>query len=986
MSQVNDTDYLALSFNSFESLQTKLLLMPRDDETGLGAIVTAKDCAVQNHALVGMVDQQTDFYELEFCQILSVIRQANAPFTCRFAPLPAAVAAAIQHSGDATTQEQEEEKKDDSSVKHDAKPDFRQEHNGEVTNHESIEAQVSKTSAVDQLSDNNPDTPAAIASKKDDCSIITKSSSDDSHNDSNHKMQLSSPTWSDLQKWTTRMTKTSMEFSTVAASTAVQMAMAAKERAATASNGNHTQSAESAKTMNEEQALPVNIFIHTSSGAWLPLPKTETNGATGELVLTNSSVISVRFSATEPCLSRNFSFQWYCSCNNSDQKWQILKGATNASFQPCATEVGHRLRCAVQAKDKGETVSVKDPEAEGDIKIYYCETIGRVLASEQLFNGARQALVRGTSFGGLVGKDKATGRSFSIKIQTKKYKDEKGNKASCSAITIYQVSGKTAEPMHPENEPVTGVMACVDYSTPKEFKLVFANGIPQSASMVAALATDNQLTLQSSTRLGRESLLLTLGIANFPGKQSELGPTTMLYDCPSRDPAPILLQYSYDSTVEGDVDCASHGTGSTCTSPMDPLRLGSPERKNRSSPCPSLSTVHSKSSTSRTQERSNSLGSMSILSDSDDSTRTGELEQEVVLLREKLDRKNKVVGDLQRQLAQSEALSAKKEEQVQISARSLQQSENDKQSLTQSLRLAEKKVVTLQESVKIMQEKHHQKVEAVEAISAEKSAKILELEKTIRTLQNDKAVLSAGIEAREGKLARMDELQRSYLEMTSKIRHEEVLRVEIEAASRRCNETIDELEQVKKALVEKESEVERLTNKTCQFSSELEHERKKTASHHADIETLQLRIQKLVAERNNYKQKGDSLSKEMSRICRNGRSIRDVERILIDEASLRQEVVLLREQKRRALEDLDHYRTSYEQSRSAQQMAGFDADTVNVLERNAELERLLAELTEYVQAKEMQLETLMQVNAAIQKELKDLTKSTMSKNLSRHDV
>ena len=381
------------------------------------------------------------------------------------------------------------------------------------------------------------------------------------------------------------------------------------------------------------------------------------------------------------------------------------------------------------------------------------------------------------------------------------------------------------------------------------------------------------------------------------------------------------------------------------------------------------------------------MGSVSILSDScDESTRAAELEEEVALLREKLDRKNKALAEIQRQIAQSEALSAKKDEQVKTANKALQQSESEKQSLQQSLRLSEKKTISLQETIKSLKKDHHQELDLREKTIAEQSTKIAELEKFVRTLQNEKAVLSAGVEARESKLSRMEELQQSFSEMSSRIQDEDVLHNEIADTNRRCNQISGELEQAMTALADSEARVEQLGQLNAALTEELEMERTKTASHHTDIETLQLRTQKLLAERNSYKQKGDSLSKEMSRICRNGRTIRDIERIIVDEALLRQEVELLREQKRKAREELDYYRTAYEQSRSAQQMAGSDTDIASVLERNVELERLLSELTEYVHAKEMQLDTLMQINDAIQRELKELTKSTMSKNLSSNDV
>jgi hypothetical protein len=44
------------------------------------------------------------------------------------------------------------------------------------------------------------------------------------------------------------------------------------------------------------------------------------------------------------------------------------------------------------------------------------------------------------------------------------------------------------------------------------------------------------------------------------------------------------------------------------------------------------------------------------------------------------------------------------------------------------------------------------------------------------------------------------------------------------------------------------------------------------------------------------------------------------------------------------------------------------------------LERIVSELTEYVGAKEMQLETLKQVNAALEKEIHALAQAHMNKN------
>ena len=163
---------------------------------------------------------------------------------------------------------------------------------------------------------------------------------------------------------------------------------------------------------------------------------------------------------------------------------------------------------------------------------------------------------------------------------------------------------------------------------------------------------------------------------------------------------------------------------------------------------------------------------------------------------------------------------------------------------------------------------------------------------------------------------------------------------------------------------------------------QLQSEQARTASHQSDLDNEQMKIQKLKAERNSYKQKGDSLAKEMARVCRHGRTVRDVERILADDVARREEVVLLREQKREALAQWEHFRTAYEQSLGVQKLAGLDHDAGQLLQRNAELERIVMELTEYLNAKEMQLETFKLVNDALQLEIRGLAKASMSD----HDV
>jgi chromosome segregation ATPase len=260
------------------------------------------------------------------------------------------------------------------------------------------------------------------------------------------------------------------------------------------------------------------------------------------------------------------------------------------------------------------------------------------------------------------------------------------------------------------------------------------------------------------------------------------------------------------------------------------------------------------------------------------------------------------------------------------------------------------------------------------------SEKVADLEKSNRTLQNEKAVLAAAVEARESKLVKMEKVQTSFDQLSEKVVQQDALRVELEESNKRYQELQRDLDQVTQFEKECRADLDHATQKVETLTTRIQKDEQSTASVHSQLDSLQKKNQQLKGERNNFKQKNDSLSKEISRLCRNGRTIKDIEKTLADHEALREEVQLLRQQKRMALEDAHLYRTSYEQSKVAQKLAGMDYETHAALERNAELDRLLAEMTEYLEAKEMQLDTMKLVNEHLQSEIHSLAKANLSKN------
>ena len=196
----------------------------------------------------------------------------------------------------------------------------------------------------------------------------------------------------------------------------------------------------------------------------------------------------------------------------------------------------------------------------------------------------------------------------------------------------------------------------------------------------------------------------------------------------------------------------------------------------------------------------------------------------------------------------------------------------------------------------------------------------------------------------------------------------------------KCNATNAELKRATMSEKESQEELAHAKKTLATLNGILLQERKAIADWKTQNGALYTKFQKVKGERNTFKLKSDSLSKEMARICRNGMGVADIEQIMLDHETMRMEVSTLRTQKRRALEQLDEIRRAHDDSIQAQMKAGINGEAMRALEQKAVLERVVSELTEYVNAKEMQLETLKEVNKALTDELQAMAKQNIGKN------
>ena len=646
------------------------------------------------------------------------------------------------------------------------------------------------------------------------------------------------------------------------------------------------------------------LFIQISYDKFEPLHSTP-------FKLTTSSVVSVRQSATQGCPTKGYLFQWFRS--EQDLEWMQLHGATFATYQPNTTDIGHRLKCIVTIGHEEETENIVS-----------CVMRDCIHADMSLFNGARTALLRGAHFSNLLGRGNAEGRVFRIQIEISII-----DKTVSSACIISQVSGSTSEPLHAQ--PIMHTSAISDPCHPKHFELSFPNGLPDSAGMVMALASqDGRLQLEAPNRLTRETLLLTLGIANFNGRPADLTTSTVLFGSQKHQVAGASLH------------------------PTTPARY-------INEPAEFLTSIEEDNSQESEQSSS-----------SDDHSRA--LELKLQHLSAKMIRKDKVISDLQRQLTNAESQVQISEKSLELSQLELKSSRDESLELKSTVKQLQSRYETTEATMRRIQNDHKIHTTSLESRIMSQAERIADLEKNQRSLQNEKAVLTAGIDARDSKLVRMTQLQATVDSLSNSNNELKDLHQRHRDLAASLKKAVAGEKETRRALDATEAVIHDLNIK-------LEKEKNNTAVMKADFDNAQNNKQALTSERNNYKQKAESLSKEISRLCRKGRSLQDVQKVLENEESRIVEVEILKSQKKKALEELTEYRIAYQQSLVSQlKSRDMNGSAMKAIEKTSELERVVLELTEYVNAKEMQLETIMQVNQALTEEVISLAKANMAKN------
>jgi hypothetical protein len=581
--------------------------------------------------------------------------------------------------------------------------------------------------------------------------------------------------------------------------------------------------------------------------------------------ITTNSVIAIRLTKDKACHTgkNGYAFQWYRSNidglindafvqsfdGNSNYKvppgWSLLRGACYAAYQPSVSDVGRQLLCII-----------KHEEAF----LQYCSLPCIVVLEQSLFDSAKKSLFggqRSISFCYLEGLDDRS--RFRLKIDVVSRDDF----ISSSAIFLEKVAGGSEDESYDEKERITHFRADADPAKPRRFDLT--------------CSPHGRLRLDAANRKSRESLVLSLGLANFKGKLASLTNETTLF-----------ASYESEDTIPSE---------------------------NELSPPDKHSLLVAK------------LAEMNSL----------------------LISKDFAITKLQQALLDSDAKTRKMEVDLELS-------QDAKHHLKLSIQKLESRVTV--------------QARKIEDLSKAQTDAVAVHARVVKALKNEKAVLQAAIDVRDGKIDGLttqlsDLVERSSLQ-TEQVSTTENLKSDLCQAHERYS--------LAERLIVSMKEKERILNLELASTKEtaVKHE-SRCIELKSTVFKCESDCKKIKMERNILRQRIEELSKEMLRMSKNNLESIENEKLkgAIQELGREQiyllgQIEIVKNERRDALDKLHAVQAAHQQSVRFQRSPSTEVTNgSSVLDRIGELESVIASMTEYLSAKDMQIETLKQVNEAI---------------------
>jgi hypothetical protein len=424
----------------------------------------------------------------------------------------------------------------------------------------------------------------------------------------------------------------------------------------------------------------------------------------------------------------------------------------------------------------------------------------------------------------------------------------------------------------------------------------------------------NRYILDAPNRNARESLLIALGLASFTGSLSSLTTETTLLQYSDEFEVPIVLHANKEITPD-----------------------------------------HSKSLPTCDEKSTSSKNLYAI-----------QLEAQMKDVQAELEAKTALVSKLQQKISASTDERKKAE-------RELVQARSKAEELSQC----------------------QQKVE-------ERDAVISEQQRSIKSLRNEKAILAASVEMRDGKIEGLSvqivELQNQLavaLRQVEEVRTSESEQVRARLEAAKAKEDMEtaalieamkkEEEQFKEELKGAQSIIEELNQKyacTKVSSTRIKDE----------LDKMRSDAKKLKMERNTLKNKNDSLVRENSKLQAqlaikpkptqpvNEAEMRTlkqtIKQLQLHNSQQQGEITSLRSEKRELQEELQATRSAHKQSArylTAQQPASTpnNREAHRMMQQCEDLESVIVNLKDHLDAKEMQINTLKEINETLIREIDD---------------
>eukprot|EP00571_Detonula_confervacea_P001345 CAMPEP_0172322554 /NCGR_PEP_ID=MMETSP1058-20130122/46213_1 /TAXON_ID=83371 /ORGANISM="Detonula confervacea, Strain CCMP 353" /LENGTH=625 /DNA_ID=CAMNT_0013038323 /DNA_START=42 /DNA_END=1919 /DNA_ORIENTATION=+ len=278
-------------------------------------------------------------------------------------------------------------------------------------------------------------------------------------------------------------------------------------------------------------------------------------------------------------------------------------------------------------------------------------------------------------------------------------------------------------------------------------------------------------------------------------------------------------------------------------------------------------------------------------------------------------------------------------------------------------------------------EKSESKVEeealTIEDMHQAQNDAVIVQERMMTALYNEKAVLQAAVEARDGKIEgmthRIAELEKESVIMTTSLSSIQSLRNNLVQTQEKCSSSEKVIATMKKTESELEQDLKSVKGIVLDLNDKFLAAKETASKRESDCRKLKM-------ERSSLKNRAEGLTKEMMRMSKNKLEALENEKLKKVIQELQRENVDMQENIEVAKSEKSKIRELYEATCLAHQQSvsyqlstdGNNASCASE-QRIGELESVISSMTEYLNAKEMQIDTLKQVNEAFAKEINELT-------------